>query len=115
MTEVVKQTVQTVTVTIPALESLSDAADMPNGVAAAVIMPIDFTPANLTFLISADGVLFVDLFDQYGNEVMAACRPSTAVRVKDAIGSALQMKIRSGTRDHPVPQEADRTFTIILA
>jgi len=103
------------TTIILAGDSLSAPVDTANGITAALIMPADFEPANLTFQISADGITFADLFDGYGNEVMMACRPGTGVRVKDGIGSTLHLKIRSGTRDHPVPQSADRTFTVILA
>ena len=77
-------------------------------------MPCEWDGANLTFQISFDNETFWDLFDDLGVEVIVACRPGTAVRMAPGMRAIGYFKIRSGTRDHPIPQSANRNFKIVF-
>lgn len=101
------------TATISAGQSLSESVNS-SGTLIAIIMPDDWAPANISFQISADNKDFHDLFDAFGNEITAACRAGTAMRVPDHVESATWVKIRSGTRDNPIVQDVDRQFTLIV-
>jgi len=49
-----------------------------------VIAPAEWTPANITFLVSIDGVNFFDLADAAsGLEISRALQPSTANPTRD--------------------------------
>ena len=102
-------------VTILAGESLTDSVDASIGEASYVLMPGEWDGANLTFLISFDGVTFWDVFDMYGNEVIYACRPGTAVRIGPGLQQIGHLKIRSGTRDHPIEQSENRNFKVVFS
>ena len=95
--------------TIPNGESLSDGADCSAGDIIRVTVPQEFTEANLTFQVSSDGNLYNDLYDARGNEVTLVAKPDTSIVIKDEIwGRAINfIKIRSGTRSHPVDQTKD--------
>src|SRR5262245_23633380 len=94
--------------TISAGQSLSNAVTSPGGTAACIVMPAKWTPANISFQVSADGVTFADVFDA-GRELIVPCVPGTAVSLSDAITTkSVQLKIRSGARSSPVVQQADR-------
>ena len=76
-------------------------------------MPPEWTGALLTFAMSDDGATFHDLVGFDGHEVAINVVPGTAVIVPPAIARAIPfLKLRSGTKDQPVPQEADRQFTV---
>jgi len=76
--------------------------------------PAEWTPANITFLVSIDGVNFFDFADAAsGLEISRAIQPSTAVKVDQSYTRyANHLKVRSGPRDHPIAQEADRVLTL---
>jgi len=105
---------QIVPLTIPAGESLSDSLDVTAGEASYVLTPGEWDPANVTFQISFDNVTFWDLFDEYGREVMLACEPGVGVLMHSGLQSTGYFKIRSGTRDNPVPQSEDRNFKVVF-
>lgn len=100
-----------VTGLIHAGESLSEPINV-TGTLHLIAMPIEWTPANITFQISPDGVTFFDLMTADNTEVMFNITAGSAVNV--APGSPLDnktfIKVRSGSRDHPVVQSGDRTF-----
>jgi len=108
-------TAQVVPVAIPAGEAVSASIDTSVGEVAYVLMPGEWDGANLTFQISSDNVTFWDLFDQYGAEVMVACRSATAVRVPLGVKSVGFMRIRSGRRDSPIAQSESRNFKIVFS
>lgn len=94
--------------TIALGESLSDAADCSAGNIVRITVPQEFTPANLTFQVSSDGVGFNDLFDSKGGEVTVVAKPNTSILISEAWGRSINfVKFRSGSRDHPVVQSRD--------
>ncbi len=102
--------------TILAGESLSDGADCSAGDIVRITIPQEFTDANLTFQISSDGTFYNDLYDTRGQEVTIPVKPDSAVVIKGEIwGVAINwLKIRSGTRMHPVPQTVDCKLAIAI-
>ena len=102
--------------TIPAGGFLSSAMDASTGNPVFVQAPTLWTPANISFQISADGITFADWFDWNGKEVILPCRAGTAWLVlTDILGAkGAHMKVRSGSRDSPVVQEADRVFKFVI-
>lgn len=99
-------------------QSLSGALDFGALVLSRIDMPAEWTAAALTFQVSADGVTYVNLYDESGNEVTVA---SAAVVASRGIalswinyGSIRYLKVRSGTSALPVAQGADRTLTLVL-
>jgi hypothetical protein len=102
---------------ISAGESLSDGADCTNGEIVRLTMPPNWKEANITFQISSNGEFYNDLFDRHGDEVMIPVKAGTAVVLKPTghwVVAFAYVKIRSGTRDHPVPQPEDTKFAITL-
>jgi hypothetical protein len=103
------------TVTIRAGQSLSDAANLVTGAVAMLYAPPDWSPANVSFQVSADGNSFSDLFDTDGVEIVKAIRVGSAVVVDQSLTQAVNyLKIRSGPRNNPVAQEADRVITLMV-
>ncbi|MCK1281348.1 hypothetical protein IVB46_39635 [Bradyrhizobium sp. 61] len=101
--------------TIAAGESLSDAVDCSAGQIVRLTMPGDWLNAPLTFQISSDGLFFNDVFDNKGIELKSIVVAGTAVIVPaDYLAAASFIKFRSGTRDLPVTQPAERVFAIAL-
>jgi len=98
-------------------ESLSDPLDCTAGAIVRLTMPHDWTPANLTFQISTDGVGFNDLVTFDGKPVTIAVVAGSAVVVaplSDYLKAVAHLKVRSGTRDHPVKQAERREFAIAI-
>ena len=102
------------TVTIAAGKAVSTPLDLTSAAVTMVIAPAEWTPANITFLVSIDGVNFFDFADAAsGLEISRAIQPSTAVKVDQSYTRyANHLKVRSGPRDHPIAQEADRVLTL---
>lgn len=104
------------TCTIPAGQSLSNSVDCTTGTFICIITPPawDYS-AGLSFQVSNDNTTFYDFFVN-GSELTTL--PLTR-NVCNAVPSELNwvpyLKLRSGSRDRPVTQTADRVFTIILA
>jgi hypothetical protein len=112
MAEVKKSTV---TVTIPAGQSVSNSADLTAGSLALVISPQVWDPANISFLVSDDNTNFVDLFDADGAEAIKAMAPGRGILVATALTqAAMYLKIRSGPRANPVIQSAARIFKLVI-
>ena len=113
--DVAKPPPLTITITISAGQSLSNPADLTTGSIALIITPPDWNPANVSFQISEDNVTFYDLFDSNGAEIIRAIRPNTAIAFDLSLTQAAPyFKMRSGHRDIPIAQAADRVFTLIL-
>jgi hypothetical protein len=102
-------------VTIPAGEVVSTPLDLTSQAVTMVIAPAEWTAANLSFLISIDGVNFFDLVDAAsGVEIARAIQPSSAVKVDESYTRYVNyLKVRSGPRDNPIAQEADRVLTLV--
>ena len=107
------------TVTIAAGQSLSDAVDCGADFAVGIIMPNDWTAAHVSVSISTDGINFFDLFHLRANttspiEFKFNIIPNAILAIDpDAMLMGRYLKLRSGERDKPIPQEAARVFTVI--
>lgn len=80
-----------------------------------IIMPQQWTAANLTFQVSTDGVTFYDLFDHNGAEIAVTVQAGVAIAVMQATAWSPMFNsiiFRSGSRTHPIAQNAARTFTV---
>jgi hypothetical protein len=94
--------------TIPLGESLSDGVDCSAGHIVRITVPQEFTPSNLTFKVSSNGELYNDLFNSNGEEVTLVAKPDSSIVVSAQWARTVGfIKIRSGTRDHPVKQTKD--------
>ena len=101
--------------TIPRGESLSDEADCSAGEIVRITVPQEFTEANLTFQVSSDGELYNDLFDDAGDEIMITATPDSGVVIEGRWVRAIAwIKLRSGSRDHPVAQREECKFAIAI-
>jgi hypothetical protein len=110
-----KPTITSVTVTILAGQAVSSAGDVSAGNVTMLLAPVDWTPANISFQLSEDNVTFRDLFDTDGKEVLKAMGPGRAMNVDTSYtAGSLWVKIRSGPRDNPVPQAADRAIILVI-
>ncbi|MBR0882475.1 hypothetical protein ABIF65_004133 [Bradyrhizobium japonicum] len=100
---------------IAAGESVSDAIDVTMGRIVRITMPADWLNAALTFQVSSDGAFFNDLFDSSGHEVTFIVQPGVGVVVlsENSVSFGF-VKFRSGTRESPVPQPAQREFAVAV-
>jgi hypothetical protein len=103
---------QNKTGTILAGTSLSNVIDLSAGRPIVLHMPVDWTPARLSFQVSPDGVNFNDLFDNTSREITFNIMPKTSVYL--TLHPITYIKIRSGGRDNPVVQKLDRIFNILV-
>jgi hypothetical protein len=104
----------TLHLTIPAGESLSSSGDLSARSVLLILAPIDWTPANVSFMISDDNISFYNLTDHDGEEVTRAIKPGCAIMVDSAVTqAATYVAVRSGSAESPIEQEADRTLTLI--
>ena len=110
-----KPGITSIQVTIPAGQYLSDAADLSTGSMVMFMTPLNWTPANISFQISEDNVLWRDLFDSDGHEILKSMGPNRAINVDPSYTSgALWVRLMSGPRQNPVPQDQDAVFTIVI-
>jgi hypothetical protein len=80
-------------------------------------MPAGWDNANITFQISSDGNGYNDLYNTDGEEVTLSVVTGSAVvlgQFGDYLKAIAFLKIRSGTRSHPVEQKAQRDFAIAI-
>lgn len=114
------------TVVIEENESLSGAVNCEGSSLAAVILPPDWTTADITFQASADGTNWFNVFDAAENEVTIL----QATANVDGEGAYLgqytaldptlfrgvgRLKVRSGTSGTPVTQTgANKTVTLVF-
>jgi len=102
---------------IEAGESLSSGIDCTAGDIVRITTPASWTSANISFAISSDGNGYNDLFDTNGKEIVIPIVNNAAVVVghlADDLRAVAFLKIRSGTRAHPVPQPERREFAIAV-
>jgi hypothetical protein len=110
-----KPSITSVTVTILAGTAVSNAADISSGNVTMLLMPADWTPANMSFLLSEDNVSFRELYDVYGMEVIKAVGPNRALNVDPSYtAGALWLKLCSGPAATPVLQDADRPIVLVI-
>jgi len=110
-----KPATTTATVTIPAGQSVSNSADLSAGNMVMLLTPDDWTPANISFLVSEDNVKFRILHDSNGMEIVKAMAPGRAINVDPGYTSgSLYVKLSSGSSLYPILQAAARDFVIII-
>jgi hypothetical protein len=101
--------------TILAGESLSDGADCSGGNLLRITVPQEYTKGNMTFQVSADGNGYNDLYDVDGDEITISASPDTTIVVREEWTKSFNfIKLRSGTRQHPVQQEVDCKFALAV-
>ena len=97
---------------IDAGESLSAGIDCSAGPIVKITMPGNFVGDTITFQTSSDGIMYNDIFDPSGTELMFRVIAGTGI-----IGMRLTtgfVKFRSGTRERPVVQPELREFAVAL-
>ena len=97
---------------IQAGQSLSDPVDCSAGPIVKVTMPGNFVGDTITFQTSSDGLMFNDIFETDGEELMWRVIAGTGI-----VGMRLTtgfVKFRSGTRERPVVQPELREFAVAL-
>lgn len=107
-----------VTITIPAGRALSEPLVV-KGKIRGLIMPDDWDSADLTFLGGQNRDHLRDVYDWAAERALiaAVAKPGRAVCM-DALGNWSFINVivlRSGTSAAPVPQSAQRDFTLILS
>jgi hypothetical protein len=101
--------------TIAKGESLSEGIDCSAGEIVRITVPQEYTPANMTFQISTDGNFYNDLFDDHGDEITITAEPNSAVFIEGRwVRAVAHIKLRSGSREHPVVQREDCKFAIAV-
>lgn len=103
--------------TILAGQSLSAPIDCRSGTPLLLFIPVQWTSARISYLLSQDGVTFFNLYDRNAKEIAVNVQAGTVVRLNpewtdEALGCWL--KIRSGSADMATVQAADRTFTLLI-
>jgi len=100
--------------TIAAGEALSGVVDCSAmGRVIAIGMPMEWTPALLTFQASVDGVEFRDVFDREAKEVAVNIAAGTMFRLAEDYEFPY-VRVRSGSRLNPIAQADDRQFVILF-
>jgi hypothetical protein len=100
--------------TIPAGQSLSNSVDLTTLAVAMITAPPDWTDANISFQVSDDNASFYDLFDAQGIQILRTFKAGRAVIVDPTMTqAALYARVRSGSAENPIEQEADRILKFI--
>ncbi|RUM43099.1 MAG: hypothetical protein DSY80_06160 [Desulfocapsa sp.] len=93
--------------------SMSDVIDCTLGkYPGRITMPSAWTTANLTYQVSNDKSVFVDLHDESGEVVTTVSASKSIVLDPDVFRSIRWLKIRSGTSATPVTQAATRVLEL---
>jgi len=102
---------------IEAGQSLSAGLDCTAGAIVRLTMPPFWSGGNLSFQISSDGQGYNDLVGMDGKEIVIPVVPGSAVVVaplSDYLRAVAFLKVRSGTRTHPVIQWEKRDFAVAI-
>jgi hypothetical protein len=103
------------TATISAGQSVSSAIDCSTGAPVFLHMPAGWTSARISYQVSPDGVAaYNDLFSSDAREIQHNVVAGTSILLDRSWEPVTYLKLRSGGRDNPVPQEADRMITITI-
>lgn len=102
------------TATIANGASLSDAVNMQGGRLCAIVMPADWTAADLTFMGSADGATFYNLYDADDAEITVQASDDRYILLDGGRWLGVRnLKVRSGTSAAAVNQGAQRLITLV--
>jgi hypothetical protein len=111
-------TTAVIPVTILAGQSLSSVIDCSNKQLVRIYTPPQWTPANLSMLISEDSVEsnFRDMIFSSGAGPYFSCAPNTVIVVRENLEVLKNcfLRFRSGSAQVPIPQAADRTFNLVF-
>ena len=101
-------------VTIASGASLSPSVDLRFAAVAGLYMPAAWTPANVTFQASSDGLTFSDVFNNDGTEYKLTVSAGQFVPfVPLELPGVRFLKLRSGLTGTTVNQAADRALTLV--
>ena len=109
--------------TIPQDESMSPALDCRAGRLVHIGMPSDWTAAPITFQVSPDSVNYLDLYHSQVTTgafvpyeaIVPTVIPNSFLSLPPDTGLSIGwLKVRSGTRQTPVNQQASRKFTFVF-
>lgn len=107
-----------VTATVASGASQSGELNVGDWTYAGLVMPSEWTTADITFLVSnKSGGTFVPLYDDAGIEVTVKASQGTAVGLANAalaLAPWRYVKLRSGTSASAVNQAGDRTIEVVL-
>ena len=95
---------------IQAGQSLSDSLDCTTGKIVRIYTPAAWTGSNISFQLSFDGVVWANLVNRSGAEIIAAVKPNSVIILTEYTQQVAWLKIRSGTSAAPVVQTARRDF-----
>ena len=103
---------------IAAGESLSEAIDCSGGQLVRITLPDNYTEADtpiMSFQASADGVAFHDFVNDEGQQIVITARKDTTILVMQPWTRAIgHLKVRSGSKDNPKPQDEECTVAVSL-
>ena len=108
------QSFTTVTFTIPANDSLSNIIDIQNYIPVSLVMPSQWTTAQITFKTGPSSVYNYN--DMDGNEIILEPFVGKTIQIKPQIwyGFGRYLQIKSGTSSASVAQAQARIVTLIL-
>jgi hypothetical protein len=104
--------------TIQAGQSLSDPIDCSAGTIEHIAMPAAWTGALLSFQASGDNTTYYDMFRSDNTEITINITPNTVIALSPdlfPVTAKTWLKIRSGSRNYPVAQQAQRQFRLEIA
>ena len=103
-----------VTATIANGASLSGAVNLRGARLAAIVMPADWTAADLSFQAGIDATTLFNVYDEADAEVVVQAADDRFIILDPHRWRAVRtLKIRSGTAGSPVAQGGDRAITLI--
>ena len=114
---------QTLTLTIPAGQSLSNGVNCSKGKVTLIEFPAAWNDANVSFQVSSDGNAWHDYYYLNPGErmpmglrevIVPAIANIATIVLTDWASNLLWLKIRSGSADQPRIQSADRTFVLTV-
>ncbi|MFZ1109842.1 MAG: hypothetical protein WAN43_16025 [Rhodomicrobium sp.] len=103
-----------VTASFSAGQSLSAATGLGENALHGILMPAIWTPANLTFQVSLDGVNYFEFYDAFGNEITVIADAGRYVQLDPAVWRAVNgVIVRSGIQLQPVVQVSATALTLM--
>ena len=103
--------------TITAGQSLSSSVNLVDGLAEFIVIPANWTMANISWQFSADGTVWGDVCTVSGMELLTPADPGCSILFPSdmQLSKNTYMKIRSGSKNHPVPQQSDVELQIAVS
>lgn len=102
------------TATIANGASVSGTIDLKGRPLVGIFMPSAWTTATITFQISRDGTTWYDLYNSFGDELVAQAAASRFIAFSpNELLAARYMRLRSGTSASAVNQGAARTLYLM--